>query len=291
MGRYLDKNDFINEAPDSIGDQVNVNHENCSAGIDTKRRLYIKRMSRSKVVAYCHHCGLSGVSEENKVRRISEYNGSNPLIPAITSVPKNQDTLRLPKDFDPNPDRWPREAIHWVRSAGLTDEEIKKHHLGYSAFLRRVIIPTIHDGVLVQYQSRRLYDDDKYPMKYLTKKVDNFSGYDRILSNTPINKNIVAIVEDKLSGFKVSRVCDAVVVLSSNLSQAGIKYIYNNYTDVLIMLDNDNTDIKNKQLQLKKRLDPLVSGKVTIVKLDRDPKELTTQEIKDVVLKNQTQEI
>ena len=47
----------------SIGRQVHVNHEDCMAGFDTKKRLYIKRVVGG-VIAYCHHCSTPGFYRE-----------------------------------------------------------------------------------------------------------------------------------------------------------------------------------------------------------------------------------
>ena len=60
--------DFEHHVPDSLGEQVNVNHVACTAGLDTKKRLYIKRTEkngRDIILAYCHHCGFSGVRMES----------------------------------------------------------------------------------------------------------------------------------------------------------------------------------------------------------------------------------
>jgi len=41
------------------GEQVRINHTECTAGSDTRKRLYIKNKG-SHIVAYCHNCGLKG---------------------------------------------------------------------------------------------------------------------------------------------------------------------------------------------------------------------------------------
>lgn len=57
--KKLPSGDYIYQAPGAVGEQVNVNHENCTAGYDRKARLYIKR-TEAGVVAYCHNCGMGG---------------------------------------------------------------------------------------------------------------------------------------------------------------------------------------------------------------------------------------
>lgn len=59
--------DFVGHAPEEEGKEVNVNHENCPAGYDGKKRLYVKRVTGG-IVAYCHHCGLAGYYVAGKSR-------------------------------------------------------------------------------------------------------------------------------------------------------------------------------------------------------------------------------
>ncbi len=39
-----------------------VNHDDCPAGTDNKRRLYVTRKEDGHVVAYCYNCGYSGAT-------------------------------------------------------------------------------------------------------------------------------------------------------------------------------------------------------------------------------------
>lgn len=50
--------DQYQEAVESLsqGEQINVNHKDCPAGVDTRKRLYIKRTTAGAILAYCHHC-------------------------------------------------------------------------------------------------------------------------------------------------------------------------------------------------------------------------------------------
>ena len=47
----------------SLGQQTHRNHAGCSAGLDTKHRLYIKRVVGG-IVAYCQHCNDKGFVRE-----------------------------------------------------------------------------------------------------------------------------------------------------------------------------------------------------------------------------------
>ena len=65
--KSLPLTDFVNNAPLEIGEQININHENCSAGVDTKKRLYIKRV-HGGILAFCQHCSTSGYYFNDKSR-------------------------------------------------------------------------------------------------------------------------------------------------------------------------------------------------------------------------------
>lgn len=59
---YIPFDDFVHYGEDlTSGEQIHVNHDKCPAGLDTKRRLYIKRTEDDRyILAYCHNCSLSG---------------------------------------------------------------------------------------------------------------------------------------------------------------------------------------------------------------------------------------
>lgn len=48
-------------AEPTVDQQFRCNHEGCTAGEDTRQRLYIKRSSTTTYIAYCHNCGQPGI--------------------------------------------------------------------------------------------------------------------------------------------------------------------------------------------------------------------------------------
>ena len=68
----IDRKLILANAPSNIGQQVSINHAGCSAGNDTKHRLYIKRTDRG-IVAYCHHCSESGFANDKSNDRLSTW--------------------------------------------------------------------------------------------------------------------------------------------------------------------------------------------------------------------------
>ena len=63
----IDRKLIIANAPQSIGDEIHINHAGCTAGTDHRKRLYIKRDIKG-VVAYCHHCNESGFASDSGSR-------------------------------------------------------------------------------------------------------------------------------------------------------------------------------------------------------------------------------
>lgn len=63
MRREINFNDYDSDIKGlAEGQQIHVNHINCPAGSDTKKRLYLKRAKDGAVVlGYCHHCSTKGV--------------------------------------------------------------------------------------------------------------------------------------------------------------------------------------------------------------------------------------
>jgi len=53
------------------------------------------------------------------------------------------------------------------------------------------------------------------------------------------------------------------------------------YEEYVIFLDDDNADVRRQELILKNRLD--VFGKARIIHTDKDPKEYTDQELKEIL--------
>lgn len=310
---YLKESEFIGHAPSSPGEQVHVNHDGCSAGVDTKRRLYVKRNEDHSVVAYCQHCGKRGISGKRRVTfgyQSGQYAGS---VLASPFRPPSQDAhdrgnrrgsgesgssagaarnLSLPRDATTEARDWPVEARNWINQFGLSAEVLSKTKgWAYTPKYNRVLIPVwdTDSGGLLGYQSRRLTDNKLEP-KYLTfrdKAKDVQRLYYRAQANTASNldKDVLVLVEDALSAEKVSMFYDACAILTVTADAVLRDKIIlgGNYKKVVVWLDDDNTDVKSKQMQLCRMLDPYV--KVHVMHTGKDPKRHSRQEIRDGIAK------
>ena len=149
MGR-LRTNEFLHQAPDS--GTVRVNHDECPAGQDTRRRLYVTRKEDGNVIAYCHNCSNSGFhSSASRFRR-------NPVV--RTLVESEEKELVMPETMRDGRDYWPREMVMWLIKCGIPLHIAEDYGICYDSERHRVVIPKLNkNGLLVQYQSRRLVDD------------------------------------------------------------------------------------------------------------------------------------
>lgn len=268
---YLNKEEYLPFAPDEYGKQVHVNHADCEAGTDTKKRLYIRRLEDGRVLAYCHHCCKSGSYSEAKFRSLEAIKGG------FKHTDSTSKTLSLPVDYETSISSWPARARAWIHRYGITDEEITKYGIGYSARERRVILPSWEDGVLLGYQTRKIFDEDTGP-KYTTyHQKKNFVWKD--LTNT---NGVLVICEDVLSAIKLRRFYSSMALLSTHLHKCNYHYLFE-YTNILIYLDNNNPEVKLKALSMKKELE-MYGSLVKIISIEKDPKQLTNEELRSLVV-------
>src|SRR5271165_6572543 len=81
----------------ALGEQIHINHEDCSAGIDVKRRLYIKRVPGG-LISYCHHCSGSGffrLDDYPKIEGQDNYKDTDSLRKWIEIGEQKEEVNRL----------------------------------------------------------------------------------------------------------------------------------------------------------------------------------------------------
>lgn len=294
---FLRPDEFMDKAPAKIGEQVHVNHAGCTAGTDTKRRLYVKRNEDGSVVAYCHHCGKRGVSQHGartfgyrsygsggSVLHAHGSSGTGVAAPTETTGSElGADKARrfaIPSDTTTETRDWPNEAFDWVSQFELIPEYLAKRcGWAYSPLRRRLVIPVYDriDGGLFGYQTRRLFDDDAHKEKYLTYKNKDKCVGRLYYKCTARSSGGIVLVEDALSAEKLFSVVDAVALLTTSGSICDLRNVVARYEHTFIWLDDDNLDVQRKQLQLKKQLDPYVS--VSIIRTGKDPKRHSVEEL------------
>lgn len=287
--------DFVPYAPDEPGEQVNIHH--CKQGRNNDR-LYIRRNEDGSIVGYCHHCGSRGYS--NRAGKVGRRKRSS----SVSS--RSQGEFALPADFTTNTTEWHTRARAWVRRYGIKDDELADNSVGFSESCGGVVFPLFNEeGSLVCYQFRPVLREGTSstgqgkdtngtgaPPKYVLRRPKDGTNRGHVFSTRPSwagrvdgaqpDVDNVVVCEDVLSAIKSSRVPGnmGVAVLGSNLKEEQAVRIAKLGENATIYFDNDNDQVINNARKAAKLLEPLMVGRVYTIWENRDPKELSTQELK-----------
>ena len=277
---WIPKEDYVDDAPTTeLESPVNINHDSCKAGRDYKQRLYIWRKADGSVSSYCHHCGGSGYIKSGSTRNLYKLRKGSGVLRSMSTTASPE--AKLPFDYTQDLTKWSIPAKAWVFAGGLSALDIKRHKLGYSASLDRVVLPVYEriSPILNGWQGRELIKGGT--LKYITHKR---RGIDLCFYSTCVKgkSDTVCIVEDVLSAIRCSEFVDGVAVLGTRYSNELIFNLTDGYSHVIIYLDNDNSIVKKKQEQLKSILS-LYVDKVSIIKTNKDPKELSPIQLKTIL--------
>lgn len=79
-GYTIPRHTLVQIATDSLfpsrGNTVNINHEDCPAGNDTRRRLYVTITPEGTLLGYCHNCGSKGWARLPKTGTVTNIHAS-----------------------------------------------------------------------------------------------------------------------------------------------------------------------------------------------------------------------
>lgn len=270
----MNKQEILQHNPELLrladNEQVNINHINCPAGRDTKKRLYVRKRDGS-LLFYCHHCG-KGASKHGKKRYIRDRQP--------TQVTWD---LRLPYDLT-------RKDMHvvahaWLYKYGITDEELRLYGIGWSETVGRVILPVYDQaGTLTAYQSRRVLPHDHMP-KYLTDK-NKGCRFPLFLGTKQTSTTTVVLTEDILSAIKVGRQCQAAALLGVNLTRENRNALLaEGFTKFVVWLDDDNAAVRHAQRKIMRSIEPFADV-VKVTGHTCDPKEMSDEQIKSILQAN-----
>jgi hypothetical protein len=176
----------------SVGEQIHGNHIDCPAGVDNKRRLYIRRADTSMWLLHCHHCGDSGV-----------FRSKEPRSMLSTATPTTSKAFSGPIDFH----QW----YDFCRDLGLSkkptatqslwldhiDGGLLEDYYGvmYNTTNNDIYLPIFYDrdasgGLIVGYQVRHFGPGAKYTTHMFTD--DSFAFYE-------ISSKVLIVCEDIVS--------------------------------------------------------------------------------------------
>lgn len=256
----------------AAGEQQRFNHEDCPAGRDTRRRLYVKRTEDDrKLLGYCHNCGLKAVMTPT-----TSYSHRRSMPSTALRAAK---PVTLPTDLETEPAKWPPEMVGWLFRTGLGFEEAKKFGVGYSGYYGRAILPVWNSGELRGFQTRHIHALDTGP-KYRTYCIKPPL---RGLYTPAIKPDKIVVCEDLFSAWKCGHIEAGFAMCRSDLKAAELLELsLNGYNHVIIWLDNDQPHIRKKARLLAKKA-ALFFPKVDAVLDKSEPKHLSLTEITEVL--------
>jgi hypothetical protein len=277
-----------------VGETVRINHDDCSAGTDTRRRLYITRPQSNPdaVVAYCHNCQQGGYI---KTGTHEVYRATRHLNPTVSPPQEVVDKLLIPQGMISDLSDWPVDGIAWAFKNKLNQALITKYDIQYDVNTNRVYLPR-YRGVfgdscqnLMGYQLRNVDPCLKAP-KYLTVVDSTDRGFTCIRENgcmVPMG-TVAIIVEDLISGIHVVQACltlseyNVVVYVNYGTKvQLDLLASASKMGNVLIWLDNDSSHVL-VQGRTMSRTTKLIDGDcwVYMEGIKCDPKNVTYDRIR-----------
>lgn len=287
----LHPNEFISFAPKNKGEQVHVNHEGCPAGIDNKRRLYVKRSEDGTVVAYCHHCNQSGSSSDSV--RTGSTSGTLDAVLAGTGRGRglasqrttgyqgsygrgSQGTKVVAQRASPtsgalfNPRDWPVAAQVWLNKYGIDQSKWRWYYEPRLGRLCYTLRDTDNNPVF-----KCCRGIEQTNPKYLNFKQE--SDNSRQFLGT--EGEWLVITEDIVSAQRcVDAGYAAFPMLTTVVTDKDLLHLTDRFSCVILMLDNDNIDVDTKRNKLKTKLE-LLGCKVISLSDTTDPKNYTHTEL------------
>ena len=259
---------ILDNAPSNTGEQVHINHVGCEAGVDKKRRLYLKRTDKG-IVAYCHHCNESGFARDtDSTARLSGW-----LTKPDSVVKKQQEKPILAA--------LPFKGKVWLQNYYCDPTD--KLFSGVVSEASKVALTLLDPEQNVMGWQTRNLEAGAVP-KYVTYYIDpkNTGNSSWFMGN----KTLV-ITEDYLSAYRVSKNtrCSSLALLRTTVSDTTLTQIYDlNFETIVLWLDPDEAGTKGAKRILKQLTHFLPrETKLLLYGMDKEPKECTPTELADAL--------
>lgn len=219
----------------------------------------------------CHahrHVTRDGLSFSNVKRYMKERDNSHK---EVADVAVEHTIVTLPHDFTTE---IPPAGLVWLRKGGVTDDEIKQYRFGYSPELDRVILPVFGEEGLLYWQGRALIADGTKP-KYINVRTKRKHVF--FVAGT--NSTVTVLVEDILSALAVARAGYTGLALLGSHVGADVQEAIKSHK-VRVWLDPDK---RKECVKFAKMLCAYSFQASPIVYTDKDPKEYTVDEIRNII--------
>jgi 5S rRNA maturation endonuclease (ribonuclease M5) len=271
---YLSRDEMQNVLKDidmlKSREQVNINHEECSAGTDTKKRLYVKRVEDGRnntYLFYCHHCGNRGsLKYYDGLRRIEE-------IAKETTATVKSSAVELLTELDRfghgtfSIHAWSFDAKFWWCGYDLDGDDAVSHCVQYNAVDDRLWLK-VADGL---WQGRG-FGDARKKMKYYT--VGDITASKVFVKN---KRSTVMLVEDVVSAYKCAKAGINVLPLLGTTLRPHHLSLVKKYDRVIIYMDNDTAGQK-AAVNIYKELSPY-NNDLDVIHDTKQPKERPLEEL------------
>jgi hypothetical protein len=228
---------------------------------DVKRRLRVYIGAEGTKRYHCYKCGQDGFVYGKIVAK--------PQPKVVPDKPVNGVSIPLDKRV-------------WLYKYGITDQEIDVYKIRYSPKDDAIVLQIYDDHGLAMQQLRYLGESK---IKYKTIPCRANLKHKPMFITKSTAKTLV-LTEDILSAIKVSRLEGVVGVslLGTSISPAQVMMLKQlKVEQAYVYLDNDNAVVKRQQVRIKKLLDNYLNCDTKIVRVGKDPKELTVTELKQIV--------
>jgi hypothetical protein len=250
-----------------IEEQININHAFCPAGIDTKKRLYVKKVKgggNTVHLFYCHHCGNRGSVKYRGLSRVED-------VALESSEHTKSSAVELLKALEKcrhgSTGIWHIDAKLWWHKYSLDMLDAVTHHVQYNSVDKRLWLK-VADGL---WQGRGFGTDAKRMKYYTVGDVNASVVYVRNPNST------VMLVEDVISAYKCAKAGINVLPLLGTSLRSHHLNLIKPYKRVMVYMDNDDAG-KMASVKIYKELTPYAND-IDVIYDDRQPKERPINEL------------
>jgi hypothetical protein len=278
---WIDLEPYEEYFPQVVGAAGTVNIHHCKEGRHNDR-LYLTLTEEGKIIAFCHHCGGTGVHTPRQQQR-------KPLRASLTPSSDSFKKWGVPplKDWS-TCGRWKRVPFEdlplltrkWWFQNGLNVSEYEDagvRCLDGSQFT----IPLTWEGQVSGLAIRPFKEKLPKWIQLGSKQVAPFTQADS-------SPDILVITEDYLSALRLSRYYAALPLMGTSLNSKHFLDItkwYKTNRKILVWLDNDSSMVVQKAKDIRKRL--AVAFRCGMISINREPKHFRNDsQIREVVSKN-----
>ena len=224
---------YSSELP--LGSQIHVNHEGCSAGVDSKKRLYIKRVVGG-VLGYCHHCRDHGfwreLSTDGTLLRkwLKGETTDHPVVYRESYL-----ELGLYRAISVHS----KGILDWLHKYYINPLTLDSDDLCFKQHCNSLYLPLRNsDSKEYGFQLRNFGVGPKYTTHYTSNVREEVSWFQYHAKK----KSTLYITEDYTSAYRIWRDvgCDSLALLKTSISDHTLDLIRKfKYTDICIWLDPD----------------------------------------------------